>query len=122
MIASAQAVEHYEITRYGTLAALAKQLGRHDCAAVLETTLEEEKSHGQEVVHAGRRRGEPEGGLTTSDILPRRLRGRGTMRSMVEGAGIPQAFGLGACPASSVGFAATSPFRRGRIRFRGLSP
>ena len=44
MIASAQAVEHYEITRYGTLAALAKQLGRHDCAAVLETTLEEEKT------------------------------------------------------------------------------
>ena len=44
MLASAQAVEHYEITRYGTLVALAKQLGRHDCAAVLATTLEEEKA------------------------------------------------------------------------------
>ena len=33
LIASAQAVEHYEITRYGTLIAWAKQLGRQDCAS-----------------------------------------------------------------------------------------
>ena len=32
LIAAAQAVEHYEITRYGTLIAWAKQLGRNDCA------------------------------------------------------------------------------------------
>ena len=44
MLAAAQAVEHYEITRYGTLIAFAKQLGRADCAAVLVETLEEEKS------------------------------------------------------------------------------
>ena len=44
MLASAQAVEHYEITRYGTLVALAKQLGRGDCAAVLQQTLDEEKA------------------------------------------------------------------------------
>jgi len=43
-LAAAQAVEHYEITRYGTLAAWARQLGRSDCAAVLEQTLEEEKA------------------------------------------------------------------------------
>lgn len=43
IIAAAQAVEHYEITRYGTLATWAKQLGREDCAAVLIETLEEEK-------------------------------------------------------------------------------
>lgn len=43
IIAAAQAVEHYEITRYGTLATWAKQLGREDCAAVLVKTLEEEK-------------------------------------------------------------------------------
>ena len=35
LIAAAQAVEHYEITRYGTLIAWAKQLGRPDCASVL---------------------------------------------------------------------------------------
>ncbi len=43
IIAAAQAVEHYEITRYGTLATWAKQLGRPDCASVLVETLEEEK-------------------------------------------------------------------------------
>ena len=44
MLASAQAVEHYEITRYGTLIAWAKQLGRNDCANVLHKNLEEEKA------------------------------------------------------------------------------
>jgi len=44
MLASAQAVEHYEITRYGTLIALARQLGRNDCAGVLEQSLNEEKA------------------------------------------------------------------------------
>jgi ferritin-like metal-binding protein YciE len=44
IIAAGQAAEHYEITRYGTLIAWAKQLGRPDCAEVLEQTLQEEKS------------------------------------------------------------------------------
>jgi ferritin-like metal-binding protein YciE len=44
LIAAAQAVEHYEITRYGTLIAWAKQLGRPDCADVLAETLAEEKA------------------------------------------------------------------------------
>lgn len=44
LVAAAQAVEHYEITRYGTLIAWAKQLGRNDCAAVLQKNLEEEKA------------------------------------------------------------------------------
>ncbi|UZF93252.1 YciE/YciF ferroxidase family protein [Bosea sp. NBC_00550] len=42
LIAAAQAVEHYEITRYGTLVAWAKQLGRDDCAALLQQNLDEE--------------------------------------------------------------------------------
>ncbi|MNL78339.1 hypothetical protein D3C87_2046990 [compost metagenome] len=42
LIAAAQAVEHYEITRYGTLVAWAKQLGREDCAALLKQNLDEE--------------------------------------------------------------------------------
>ena len=42
IISSAQAVEHYEITRYGTLIAFAKQLGRQDCASVLQQNLDEE--------------------------------------------------------------------------------
>lgn len=43
-LAAAQAVEHYEIARYGTLIAWARQLGRNDCATALQQTLEEEKA------------------------------------------------------------------------------
>ena len=44
LIAAAQAVEHYEMTRYGTLIAWAKQLGRNDVAALFNQTLDEEKA------------------------------------------------------------------------------
>jgi ferritin-like metal-binding protein YciE len=44
LVAAAQAVEHYEITRYGTLIAWAEELGRPDCASLLEANLEEEKA------------------------------------------------------------------------------
>jgi ferritin-like metal-binding protein YciE len=44
VIAAAQAVEHYEITRYGSLIAWAKRLGRGDAARVLKETLNEEKA------------------------------------------------------------------------------
>jgi ferritin-like metal-binding protein YciE len=44
LAAAAQAVEHYEISRYGTLIAWAKQLGRNDCASVLQKNLDEEKA------------------------------------------------------------------------------
>ncbi|WP_038368914.1 ferritin-like domain-containing protein [Bosea sp. UNC402CLCol] len=49
LIAAAQAVEHYEITRYGTLVAWAKQLGRDDCASLLQQTLEEEDATDQKL-------------------------------------------------------------------------
>jgi len=44
ILAAAQAVEHYEITRYGTLIAWAKELGRPDCAQLLQQNLDEEKA------------------------------------------------------------------------------
>ena len=44
LVAAAQAAEHYEISRYGTLVAWAKQLGRNDCARVLQQNLDEEKA------------------------------------------------------------------------------
>jgi ferritin-like metal-binding protein YciE len=44
LIAAAQAVEHYEIARYGALIAWAQELGRDDCASVLEQNLAEEKA------------------------------------------------------------------------------
>ena len=49
LLAAAQAVEHYEITRYGTLVAWAKQLGRQDCASVLHQILEQEKATDQKL-------------------------------------------------------------------------
>jgi ferritin-like metal-binding protein YciE len=42
MIAAAQAVEHYEITRYGTLIAWAKQLGKTDVVQLLKANLDQE--------------------------------------------------------------------------------
>lgn len=42
LIASAQAVEHYEITRYGTLIAWARTIGRDDLTDLLKQTLDEE--------------------------------------------------------------------------------
>jgi ferritin-like metal-binding protein YciE len=44
IIGAAQAVEHYEISRYGTLIAWAEELGRDDCASILKATLNEEKA------------------------------------------------------------------------------
>ena len=44
LAAAAQAVEHYEMTRYGTLIAWSKELGMDDCAEILEKTLSEEKA------------------------------------------------------------------------------
>jgi ferritin-like metal-binding protein YciE len=44
LVAAAQAVEHYEIARYGTLVTWAQQLGHTDIAELLSATLEEEKS------------------------------------------------------------------------------
>jgi ferritin-like metal-binding protein YciE len=44
LLAAAQAVEHYEITRYGTLIAWAEKLGLRDAVPLLQETLEEEKN------------------------------------------------------------------------------
>ena len=44
LLAAAQAVEHYEITRYGTLIAWAEELGKGAVAKLLTTTLNEEKA------------------------------------------------------------------------------
>jgi ferritin-like metal-binding protein YciE len=45
--APAQALEHYEITRYGALIAWAKRLARDDCATILEQNLQEEQAADQ---------------------------------------------------------------------------
>ncbi len=44
LLAAAQAVEHYEMSRYGTLRAWAGELGMPDAVALLEATLKEERA------------------------------------------------------------------------------
>ena len=44
LLAAAQAVEHYEITRYGTLATWADELGMTEAGELLKTTLGEEEA------------------------------------------------------------------------------
>jgi ferritin-like metal-binding protein YciE len=44
LLAAAQAVEHYEMSRYGTLRTWAEELGLTDAASLLEETLEEEEA------------------------------------------------------------------------------
>ena len=49
LLAAAQAVEHYEISRYGTLIEWAKKLGMQEAVSLLEETLEEEKQTDQDL-------------------------------------------------------------------------
>jgi ferritin-like metal-binding protein YciE len=44
LLAGAQAVEHYEISRYGTLKTWANELGLADAVGLLDATLQEEKN------------------------------------------------------------------------------
>lgn len=56
LIGSAQAVEHYEITRYGTLIAWAEQLGMNDAVKLLRETLDEEKRTDQKLTELAQAR------------------------------------------------------------------
>ncbi len=57
IVAAAQAVEHYEITRYGTLIAWAHELGRDDVARLLTTNLNEEKAADKKLSTVAQSRG-----------------------------------------------------------------
>ena len=57
LIGGAQKVEHYEIAAYGTLAALAKQLGYKDALPLLLETLEEEKATDEKLTRLAEQRG-----------------------------------------------------------------
>ena len=57
MIADAQAVEHYEIARYGTLIAWAEALGRDDVVRFLTTNLNEEKAADKKLSNVALRKG-----------------------------------------------------------------
>ncbi len=59
LIAAAQAVEHYEITRYGALIAWATKLGRTDVVPHLKASLAEEKATDQKLTQMAERRVNP---------------------------------------------------------------
>lgn len=56
LIAAAQAVEHYEMTRYGALIAWARALGRGDVAKLLAQNLKEEKATDTKLTGIARRK------------------------------------------------------------------
>ena len=56
LLAAAQAVEHYEMSRYGTLRTWAKELGLENAAGLLDATLKEEKNADPIVESKNRRR------------------------------------------------------------------
>ena len=53
LISSAQAVEHYEIARYGTLKSWAEQLGHTEAVALLDATLKEEMATDKKLTQLG---------------------------------------------------------------------
>ncbi|MFV1919667.1 ferritin-like domain-containing protein [Sphingomonas sp. MJ1 (PH-R8)] len=62
----AQMVEHYEIAQYGTLIAWARELGRNDCAAVLDENLAEEKATDEKLTQLAEARVNRAAGLQTA--------------------------------------------------------
>lgn len=66
LISSAQAVEHYEIARYGTLIEWAKQLGLKDAVPLLEANLAEEKATDEKLTQLARASANAKGKSKTS--------------------------------------------------------
>jgi ferritin-like metal-binding protein YciE len=56
LVAAAQAVEHYEITRYGSLIAWSEELGRDALAKLLTTNLNEEKAADKKLTTIGEKK------------------------------------------------------------------
>ena len=63
LVAAAQAVEHYEIARYGTLKAWARRLGLDEAAKLLDQTLQEEIKADQLLANLATHEAKSEGGL-----------------------------------------------------------
>ncbi len=70
IIAAAQAVEHYEITRYGALIAWAKELGHNRDAAILVRTLNEEKATDKKLTALAEQRVNPKSAKTAPKRAP----------------------------------------------------
>jgi ferritin-like metal-binding protein YciE len=60
LIGAAQRVEHYEMAGYGTARTLAKQLGHHDIAEILQTTLNEEGEANKKLTQVAESKANPQ--------------------------------------------------------------
>ena len=82
IIAAAQAVEHYEITRYGALIAWAKQLGHRPDATILARNLSEEKATDKKLTALAEKRVNPKSdrGSARSASHPRRSKAKAAPR------------------------------------------
>ena len=122
IVTAAQKVEHYEIASYGSLNALAQELGHTDAARLLEQTLNEEKAADQaEPDRAvwGQQDRPPGGGLTGNRVpAERRLvagpcqrlcAGADTGRVAPRGAGSARGSLVGLAGVGTGGYAAPSP-------------
>jgi ferritin-like metal-binding protein YciE len=72
LIAAAQAVEHYEMTRYGTLVAWAKQLGRKDLASLLSQNLKEEEATDKKLTAMAKKKINPKASAKRSNSRRKR--------------------------------------------------
>jgi len=91
LIAAAQAVEHYEITRYGTLIAWARLLGHNDVAKLLAMNLKEEKAADKKLNAIAKRKINKKAlarSLSRSKVEPDEIE-RAENAMMVAAAGIP---------------------------------
>ncbi len=61
LVAASQAVEHYEIARYGTLRTWAQQLNMNDAAKLFEETLKEEKNADELLTKMAEEKANPQG-------------------------------------------------------------
>jgi ferritin-like metal-binding protein YciE len=80
LIAAAQAVEHYEITRYGTLVAWAQELGHRGVISLLQRNLKEEAATDKKLTVLALKRANPKavGKKTASSSRKSPARGRKT--------------------------------------------
>jgi len=78
IIGSAQAVEHYEIARYGTVIAWAESVGHDDIVRLLNTNRNEREGGGQEDLERGAAQGrQSQGGLVAAQHYGRSAQAAG---------------------------------------------
>jgi len=80
-VGAAQAVEHYEISRYGTLKAWAQKLGLEQAVALLEETLQQEKKTDADLTKIAEERNQ-RGGRSGLNVSRTQVKLTGTLRAL----------------------------------------